>query len=326
MATLGTRYNLADYFASRDPDGGAAKITRILKQTNEIIDDMLWMEGNLPTGHQATIETGMAATAFRKFNQGVATSKGSVSKVTFETHQLARRSEIDEDLANLGGDLAGARMNNAEGHFEQMARDFAYRLMYGSDDGEGFAGFAEYCSADTGLNNSQNVVDGLGSGSDNTSVYFVGWGRGCFGIHPKGTAPGVRHKDLGLRDALDADNNPFQAYVDEWKWDAGLAIPDWQYVVRIANIDVSDLVANTGSARTRLLDKFTEAAYKWPSTPEKGAIYCNRDILTALHQGATERAGSTLTVDNVDGKPVVKWLGTPIRRVDALLNTEAHIA
>lgn len=326
MAVIGSRYTLADYYAQRDPDGASAKIHRIMSQTNDIIDTMLWAEGNLATGHQATIEVGRSPSVWRRFNQGVPYMKGVNAKVTFETHSLERASFLDEALADLGGDLAGQRMNNAEGHFDQIAQDLADRTFYGSDDGNGFAGFAEYASADTGLNNSGNVIDGAGSSSNNTSVYFIGWGRGCHMIHPKGTKPGIQHIDRGKQKTLDADGNAFFGWEDNWKVPAGLAANDWRWIVRIANIDVPALKADTSNALLKLLNLMDAAAYKWPSTPERGAIYCNRDILTALSQGVTQRATGTITREEANGKRVLHWNGIPIGRCDALLNSEAHIA
>jgi hypothetical protein len=34
-------------------------IVEMLSQVNEILDDMLWVEGNLPTGHKTTVRTGL---------------------------------------------------------------------------------------------------------------------------------------------------------------------------------------------------------------------------------------------------------------------------
>ncbi len=39
----------------------------------------------------------------------------------------------------------------------------------------------------------------------------------------------------------DANGGKYEGYRTHYKWDNGLALRDWRYVVRIANIDVSNL-------------------------------------------------------------------------------------
>src|SRR5436190_18454894 len=46
---------LADWAKRLDPDGKTATIVELLSQTNEILRDMRWVEGNLETGHRTTV-------------------------------------------------------------------------------------------------------------------------------------------------------------------------------------------------------------------------------------------------------------------------------
>jgi hypothetical protein len=41
---------LVDWAKRLDPDGKTSAIAELLGQSNEILMDMLWTEGNLPTG------------------------------------------------------------------------------------------------------------------------------------------------------------------------------------------------------------------------------------------------------------------------------------
>lgn len=47
--------SLVDAAKRMDPDGKVAKIAELLHQSNPLLDDMQWIEGNLPTGHRTTI-------------------------------------------------------------------------------------------------------------------------------------------------------------------------------------------------------------------------------------------------------------------------------
>ena len=56
MATLSvTNPTLADWSKVIDPNGSIAQVIGLLSQMNEITDDMVWNEGNLPTGHRTSV-------------------------------------------------------------------------------------------------------------------------------------------------------------------------------------------------------------------------------------------------------------------------------
>ena len=68
MTTLNTYYpNLLDVVKRTDPDGNIGMFAELLNEVNPILDDMVWKEGNLATGHRATIRTGLPDVTFRKF-------------------------------------------------------------------------------------------------------------------------------------------------------------------------------------------------------------------------------------------------------------------
>ena len=59
MATLGaTAITYADWAKRMDDGYRTALIVELLSQTNEILLDMLVLEGNLPTGHKTIIVPG----------------------------------------------------------------------------------------------------------------------------------------------------------------------------------------------------------------------------------------------------------------------------
>ena len=112
----------------------------------------------------------------------------------------------------------------------------------------------------------------------------------------------------------------------------GLAVKDWRYNSRIANVDVSLMQAGS----VALYDFMRKAYYKLQSRMRRGdaaggrqAIYCNRDVLEALDALATNAGASDnfvrLKPMEVEGEEVMTYRGIPIRETDALLNTEARI-
>jgi hypothetical protein len=334
MATLSaTMPTLLDVAKRIDPDGKAAKIAEMLSQDNEVLDDMPWVEGNLSTGHRVTVRTGLPTAAWRKLNQGVPRSKSTAAQIDEATAMLEGWSDVDKDLAELNGLESSFRLSEASAFIESMNQKMASTLFYGNSvtEPESFLGLAprfdDVPTTVGGAENKDNVIDAGGTGTDNTSIWLIGWGPNTIhGIYPKASQAGLEHEDLGLDTVLDANGNPYRAYRDHYQWKCGIAVRDWRYVVRIANIDVSDLTADaaTGAKITRLMTRALERIQSLNGV--RPAFYMNRTVRSILRQQQVELVkNSTLTVENLYGKRVLMASEVPVRRSDAIVNNEARV-
>ena len=165
---------------------------------------------------------------------------------------LEAYAETDKSLCDLNGNSAAWRMGEERAFLESMAQEMARALFYGSQsqNSAAFNGLAPRFS-DLHAENARNIVDGGGTGADNTSIWLVVWGANtCHGIYPKGTQAGLQHKDLGEVTLHDENNGRYQGYRSHYKWDLGLSVRDWRYVVRIANVDVRNSPKTARRART----------------------------------------------------------------------------
>lgn len=330
MATIGnTVLTLLDHAKRLDPDGKIANVCELLAQTNDILTDMVFKEGNLPTGERVTVRTGLPSTAWRLLNQGVAPSKSTTAQITEQVGMLEARGQVDKDIAELSSDLAGFRLSEATPHMEAMNQEMAQTLFYGNSGlaAEEFTGLsARYSSLSA--NNASHVLSGGGSGSDNSSVWLIGWGsETVYGIFPKASKAGLIHEDLGLQDAFDSNNNRYRAYLDWWQWKNGLALKDWRYAVRICNIDISNLVAE--SAAADLIQLMIKATHRIPFMSMcKPVFYMNRTCFQMLDVQRRNDviAGGGLSYDKVDGMPIYTFRGIPVRRCDQLLETESVVS
>jgi len=89
MATLASNNpTLLDLAKRLDPDGKIAAVAEILNETNEVLMDMTWLEGNLPTGHRTTIRSGIPVPTWRKLYGGVQPTKSTTVQVTDNTGML----------------------------------------------------------------------------------------------------------------------------------------------------------------------------------------------------------------------------------------------
>jgi hypothetical protein len=325
---------LQDIARREDPNGKIDKIVEMMTQTNEILQDMHWQEGNLPTGHKTTIRSGLPAVAWRMLNYGVKDSKSTTTQVTDTCGMLEAYAEIDKKLADLNGNTAEFRLSEDRAFLESMNQEFARTLIYGDKSKpEQFVGLAPRFSTvqTAAANTAENVIDAGGTGNNNTSIWLVGWGPNTvFGIYPKGLKSGVQHEDLtaghpGGITLTDANGGKYQGYRTHYQWDCGLCVRDWRYVVRIANIDVTTL--GTASAPD-LVDLMVQAEELLPDNAESGthlSFICNKTIRSFLRRQIMNKTIYQLTQETVAGKHVTMFDGIPIRRTDAILNTETRV-
>src|ERR1043165_1202128 len=134
MATLGTqgKVTLLDIVKSMAPDGSVLPVAELLSQSNEVLTDMTWIEGNMPTGHKAAIRTGIPSAIWRQFYQGVPPVKTQRAQVMDACAMLENRTEVDVKEANLNGNLNAFRMSEATGIVEGMNQQMATALFYGT--------------------------------------------------------------------------------------------------------------------------------------------------------------------------------------------------
>lgn len=333
MATLsGNVLTIADWAKRLDPDGKVPSIVELLAQTNEVLDDMLFMEGNLPTGHRTNVRTGLPSIAWKLINQGVTPSKSTTAQIDESIGIMEAWSEVDKDLAMLNGNTASFRLSEAQAFIEAMNQEMASTLFYGNSSTapEEFTGLAPRYS-DLSADNAENIIDGGGAGADNTSIWLVCWGaQSVHGIFPKGSKAGLQHFDHGevtIQDANEIGTSRLRAYQDQWQWKVGVALRDWRFVVRIPNLDISDLVANAG-AQADLINAMIKGIHRIPSlNMGRCAFYMNRTVMQMLDiQRRDDVAAAGMTYKEVDGKMVPTFRNIPIRKVDALLETEAVVS
>lgn len=332
MAVLGTNVlTLSDWAKRLDPQGKVPDIVELLGQTNEILADMLWQEGNLPTGHRTTVRTGLPTVAWRLLNQGVQPSKSTTAQIDEQCGMLEAWCEVDIELAKLNGNTAAFRLSEAQAFIESMNQEMASTLFYGNSglSPEEFTGLSVRYSDPTAVN-GQNVIDAGGSGADNSSVWLISWGANTVhGIFPKGSKAGLEHNDYGeqtVESIAGLGGSRLRAYQDNWQWKCGVALKDWRYAVRIGSIDISNLVSKSSAAD--LIELMIKSIHRLPTLGMgKPAFYMNRTVFEMLDIQRRDDviSGGGLIYKDVDGTMVPTFRGIPIRKVDALTETEAAV-
>jgi hypothetical protein len=346
MAALGVNLvTLADVAKSKDKRIGA--VAEVLVQENPMLNDIPYMEMNEGTVHKEEIRSSLPTVYYRKANQPIPASKTTTEERTFQATHFESKSQIDEAVAARGGAdrIAYNRWNQAQGHIQAMGLEHASLLIYGSPYGSNISGIVSnlkgpglsdiYCSTSASEDTSKQLIDGGGTASNNTSIWRVQWGeRTVFGIYPKGTQAGLKRIDRSPGNArvqiqgtdINSNTGFYWGYEEDFEVDHGLVVKDYRQAARIANVDVTLLKSGVGAAD--LIDLMISAHYKtWNIQVGVGVWYVNRTIEAFLHKQALTKvgAGAGLRFDNYQGQKVLMFLGFPIRRADAILNSESQV-
>lgn len=338
MATLAANaLTLADWAERLDPDGSTPDVAELLTQMNSILQDAVFIEGNLPTGHRVVVRTGLPVVYWRALNAGVPTSKSTTATVDETCGMLEAYSEIDKDLAMLNGNTAGFRLSEDVAFLEAMNQTQAATMFYGNPgvDPKQYLGLSpRYSSLSAG--NAQSIIDAGGVSTNNASIWLVVWGANTvFCTFPKGSKAGLQHQDLGEQTVYDNQSGNiqqtgrYQALRTHYQWKNGLAVKDWRYVVRIANINTANLVAESSAAN--LIKLMSRALFRVPSLAMgRPVFYMNRTVAEMLPVQGLNNSTNAVKVQeaiNQFGTPIVNmsFLQVPIRICDQLLITEARV-
>ena len=319
---------LADVASRMDDKGNISDIIEMLTETNEILEDATWLEANGFTEHKTTVRSGLPQGTWRMLNYGVQPEKSTTVTIKDSMGMLESYALTDKALADLNGNSAAWRLSEERAFVEGMNQNLANTLFYGDTSAtpQRCTGLAPRFNSKE-AENGQNIIDAGGTGNDLTAIWLCVWGPNTLhGIYPKGSKAGLVIRDLGEDTVKDAEGGEYQAYRTHYKWDAGLTLRDWRYVVRIANINWQQLT-KYAQAGADLIDLMTQAIELLPNANMGRAVfYVNRKVRSFLRrQIANKVMGSTLTMEQVAGKHVVSFDGIPVKRSDALLLSEAQV-
>lgn len=329
MAVIGGDWpTLLDLTNRTDPDGKLAPIIEMLEQQNPILRDAPFFEANSVHGHQVTQRTGLPTVYYRRINQGIPRSKSTTAPIMETMANLEALAQIDKRQVQLNGGVGGSWMQSEEIAFvESMNQQIAETTFYGSEASvaEEFTGLAIRYSS-LSATSGENILDAGGTSTDNTSVWLVHWGeRATHFRYPQGANGALKMEDKGEQLATDDNGDQFFSFMSHWQWQGGLVVSDWGANVRIANIDVSNLVAESSAAD--IIKLMIKAMHKVPQRiTGRPVFYTTGTVLGMLDIQARDAvANSGLTYETVDGRPYTSFRGIPIFRVDQLLEDETRV-
>jgi hypothetical protein len=325
--------------AKRTKDGEMLPIVEALQQRNGLLQSMVWKMGNTDTGHEVAARNSLPSVTWVRLNDGVLPSKSTVDTYTEKTGVLEGLSSVDKRIAQINGNEAAFRASEDDAFLAQMANTLESAFFYESTavNPERILGLQPRLNATTSKYGNQIIkADPTPSGNDQTSIWLVGWGeRSVYGITPRGQPTGLEMEDKGEIRDKDSTGKVKYKYETLFRWRCGLCVEDYRYLVRIANIDTSQLTVDA-SAGADLVRSMVKAYWQiFDPRAVRLAWYCNRTVGAFLHQQALSKTfNSTLSIEpapmigseGIFGQPIVRALGFPIFISDAITNNEAVVS
>ncbi len=311
---------LSNRLAPGDKD--LAEITEVMEEANEMLLDIPWFQCNQVLSEKFPRRTALPQGTQRKAYQGVPTKTSTTQVVVEPVSLLETLSDIDEDIVDNAPDPMGFRrtedMAFVEGLSQQLADLFLEGVQAGSP--ESFDGLQ------IRLNDldQTNVIDGGNSGG--TSMYAVDWGRKtAYGIFPAASA---RRGTLGLQvidkdkvPVLDDSENTYHVYRTQFKWWMGLCVRDELRTCRYANINPT--IKATNSFNEDLLIELLNRCKMRPATTR---IYVNVELKTQMQIRLKDKGNVNFDkVQGLGGVEVLTFMGTPVRRLDAIKTDESTV-
>lgn len=350
-------YDMVSWAKMRAPNGDASQIAELLNQSNEMVNDMVWIEGNLPTGCRITQTTGLPITYNRQFNEPVQVSRGQTAQFDESCAIFENWAETDLDILKLWADQGTFLFHQVLRAMESITQSFSQCFWYGDTqvNPKQFLGMTpRYASTSNATAASaMNVISGGGVSSANASIWLLTQSpTSMHGIFPKGSASGIaRDSDpeatvygtnatSGATSGGGLGGTRLKVHQDRVQWKAGIALWDWRWCARGCNIDVNNLTAENAAAD--LVKMMVKLLYCMPSlntpavtsgnpmtsfaVPGRQSFYMNRTLRQMLHIQALNKASNQITFEEIAGQKVLVFQGIPIRNSDQLLNTEAAVS
>lgn len=318
-----------------DGNNAFAPIIEVLKESNPILEDAVFMEGDLPIGNKTIVRTALPTPAIRRANRGTAPTKSGAKAVIDVCMNLEDRSCVDVELLKGRPNPEQFRASEDDAHVEGMGQFVARVMMYGDlsdpDYDETFNGFLTRYNTTTGDKGTvgyQVISAGTkNSSAKNTSIVMVDWGdRKVTGIYPKGMTAGLTTQDLGESDVYDSDGHPFRAVQTLYNWKVGLAVQNLRSVACIRNIDTEALKAGLTTANEqKFMDNIIYAKNRL-QLPKSPVMYCSDFMYSYLETLLSHKNNVHVTREDVMGAmPLLRFDGIPVKKMDCMVDTEAGL-
>lgn len=316
--TINDFHTLIELAKRTDPKGNTAELINILAEKNPMLEEAHWERANDLNSHEFTQVIELPTGEFGRINKGIAYSAGRTKQVVEPICEIADAYCVDERLLKKAPSPQQFLADEAALHVEGIGQTAHRTLLYGNrgTDPDAINGFMTRYNTLT----NPNVINGGGSGSDTASILVVNWGRdGAYLAYPREFGDFLVEKGPSDQWIQPEQGKGYWGKIITWSIHMGLCIANPKNVQRIANLETS------GSSNIFSDSALITALNKMDRT-DNAVIYVNRTIYTQMQIAFKDRANVNFTMEEAWGRPIMHFMGIPIKRCDEMLATETALS
>lgn len=300
------------------------RIIEMLATTNEMLLDAPIVEANDRTVNTQVVRTALPSGTHRVYNQGVGTGASQTDTIHDVVAQLAIYSKVDKSLVKNASHPEEFLMGEQAAFIAGLANDQAFDIFYGNH-GTNPAEINGFATRRAKLEDKKCISMGGTTAKKQTSIYLVKWGPQFVKyIYPReASGLGVVREDKGVQTISAPNGGEYEAYVNYYQADYGIAVGDPRALIRICNIDMN--ADMTDEAAQALIKKILKAKAYLPQGEGTVSILCNADVMSIFDQATLSKSNVVYTAEDPWGRPVNMLRDMRIRRCDAIRNDEAVV-
>lgn len=310
-------YNLVDVTKSLAPDNKTMlRITDLIKVNNEIQDDLQWTEGTGLTTHVMGQRVALPEIKETIDNKGYGSGKQEIRTVEESACEIGSDNPIDIRTAHRHPKPLAFRAAQDDAHIVAHSETLVNRLFNGNRATNpmqinGLYNRSEW-SGTAAANPTTQILAGTGyTSSDLYDIWLVAHGTdGLRMWYPRGSIAGLKIEDKGEQRVLDANNDPYYAYVTNFSWQFGIEINDPRNIIRIKNVKPADTAQTLEQAMIKAINKQRIRG-------KNSVFYLPRAAFDLLDiRGLTNL--NAVRYEDVFGRQTMTFRGIPVRCVEYL--------
>ena len=345
MNVNGTRaLTYVDFMKGLDAKGNFVhRCINLAVRANEMLDDITVVEANNGTALETTVRTETPKPVWTQYYGGIPSNKGSKAKIKVSCGRMGTKIIVDKKLYDDAKDKDAVLADEVTAAQDGMKIEMGNALVYGllADNPLGFNGlFKHYDHHEPsgGCDDRESahyVLDAFGkAGGANAaseaalgSIALVGWSPNtitCF--HSEGhTQGGIEITPKRVVDIHDPDvgkDATYEAYLQYFYWELGLAVRDFRFGGRLCNIQRNDMLNGNdkGQSYVELIDRL---AMRVHDSGVRQAWYMDKQMfenIAVLFSRMTR--ANAITFQHVEARKERRLFGIPVRIQDCMKANE----
>lgn len=317
--TINDYHTLVEMAKRTDPQGNSAELINILAESNPMLEEAHWEQANDLNSHEFTQVIELPSGDFGRINKGIAYSAGRTKQVVEPICEITDAYCVDDRLLKMAPSPQEYLAKEAALHVEGLGQTAHQTLLYGNrgTNPDAINGFMTRYNS---LSQTDSVINGGGSGADLSSILVVNWGRdSAYLAYPREFGNFLTEKGPSDQWIQPTSGTGYWGKIITWSIRMGLCIANPKNVQRICNLE------NTGSSNIFSDDDLITALNKMDRT-DNAVIYVNRSIYTQMQIAFKSRANVNFTMQEAWGRPIMHFMGIPIKKLDKMMTTETAVS